>query len=96
MGVEYYLVCDKCKEYIDLHKGYSFSILCGASRPPVEVEYPLNAYWDGRALWFLWHHKDHGDEIYLTSDESNWYNEEPYLKEVFPHSEDLKKRNVKV
>ncbi len=102
MGVEHYLVCGQCKEYIDLHKAYAFSANVTNERPPagakiyshnVQHDYYLNGgYWESRGLWFLWHHKGHqGIELMYDSND-DWYEKEPYLKEVFKHEDDCKLR----
>lgn len=38
MGVEHYIVCGQCKEYIDIHKSYAFNIVTRGDRPPVGAE----------------------------------------------------------
>lgn len=101
MGVEHYLVCNQCKEYIDLHKAYSFSHVIGGARPPVGVDCEESGfndsslrggYWDSRGLWFLWHHREHkGVEMYYDCNDA-WFDLEPNLKEVFKHDDDLKIR----
>jgi hypothetical protein len=99
MGVEHYMVCMQCKEYIDLHKRYFFSGLIQAERPPFDTEkiegWGLNYYWDARAIWFLWQHRGHAgvDMDYDTND--SWFDLKPYLKEMFPHNEDIKMRERK-
>lgn len=98
MGIEHYLVCEQCKEYIDLHKAYDFSGVIFSSRPTVGVDCKENGfndrhlkggYWESRGLWFLWNHRGHiGIEMYYDCDDE-WFDKEPYLKEVFNHDEDL-------
>lgn len=101
MGVEHYLVCNECKEYIDLHKAYEFSHVINSVRPAVGLDCKENGfndaglrgnYWESRGLWFLWKHRGHKniEMCYDTSDD--WYDLEPYLKQVFPHDDDLKIR----
>jgi hypothetical protein len=101
MGIEHYLVCGECKQYIDLHKAYGFYTTCNSTTPPIGVDCGENGfndsrlsggYWDGRGLWFLWKHRGHNGIDIRTDTEDKWYDDEPYLKEVFPHSEDLKIR----
>lgn len=50
-------------------------------------------YWSMRMFWFMWHHKDHGQEIiWLTdgSDEDNYYKFIKEYVEVFdPNKEEL-------
>lgn len=98
MGVEFYIICDQCKEYIDLHKAYAFSSILNSERPPIgdENSFMLNGgYWESRGLWFLWKHNNHGG-VKIESDENDeWYNYEPYLTEVFKHEDDLKLRESK-
>lgn len=102
MGVEHYIVCKTCKEYIDLHKAYGFSHVIHGARPPVGIEcketgfndpklYNGN-YWEARGLWFLWHHRGHAGIEMHTDCEDNWFDEEPYLKEVYSHNDDIKIR----
>lgn len=102
MGVEHYMVCHKCKEYIDLHKAYAFSAVLNDERPsygPEDVSSSMfrilnGNYWETRGLWFIWHHRSHGSELRLHVDTDNeWWNLEPNLKEVFPFKEDLKLRS---
>lgn len=100
MGVEHYLVCEKCKEYIDLHKAYEFNMVIQKDRPPVGIQcketgfhdvITLGGYWESRGLWFLWKHREHPVQMhYDTTDD--WYDLEPYLKEVFSHNDDIKIR----
>jgi hypothetical protein len=101
MGVEHYLVCGECKEYIDLHKAYEFSHVIGCRRPPVGVECaetgfndPVfkGGYWAARGLWFLWTHREHKNVHMQTDCNDSWYDQEPYLKEVFSHKDDIKIR----
>lgn len=100
MGVEHYLICETCKEYIDLHKAYEFSMVIGTPRPPVGVDCKESGfndvvlrggYWESRGLWFLWKHRGHKVEL-DTDCNDNWFDKEPYLKEVFSHNDDLKIR----
>jgi len=100
MGIEHYLVCKKCKEYIDLHKAYSFSMVIGKDRPPVGIDCKetvyndvvlVGGYWESRGLWFLWNHKAHDIEVWTDSQDA-WFDLEPNLTEKFPHNEDLKIR----
>ena len=96
MGVEHYVVCDTCKEYIDIHKNYQFSFLTNTNRPPIgnEDDSILNSYWTSRAIWFMWNHRGHSVELWADSDD-DWFDKEPYLKEVFNHNDDLKLRKNK-
>ena len=80
MGVEYELFCHKCKKRIDLHKLRLLNAL-------IERDAPLNydsaafeknresfdQYWLSRAFWFLWKHREHGDQIVIHSDHDNDY-----------------------
>lgn len=101
MGVEYYVVCQQCKEYIDLHKAYAFSGVVDKERPPVAAEcketgfneFELRGgYWESRGLWFLWAHRGHaGIELHSDSDDL-WHDMEPHLTEKYPHNDDLKIR----
>lgn len=100
MGVEHYVVCGQCKEYIDIHKSYAFRVKTEDERPPVGVEIYLQdnvqhdylltgGYWETRGFWFLWKHKEHRDIEIWTDSKDEWYDLEPNLKEVFKHEEDL-------
>lgn len=102
MGVEHYIVCDQCKQYIDLHKAYGFSSVINNHRPPVGIECKetgfndpklYGGYWDARGLWFIWEHRGHSGIRMATDCADSWYDEMPYLKEVYPHYEDLKIRD---
>ena len=89
MGVEYYLVCQECKEWIDLHKAYKFFSWVENWRPPKGGDFTFNNYWDGRAVWFMWKHKEHkGIEVW-TDCNDEWWNLRPYLTEVFEHRLDI-------
>lgn len=105
MGVEHYMVCKQCKEYIDLHKAYVFNrAVVNAPRPApalkgwvkeisMDGDELLNGgYWETRAAWFLWEHRGHTgvDMHYDCNDE--WYELEPHLKEVYRHEDDIKLR----
>lgn len=102
MGVEHYLICKKCKEYIDLHKAYAFSAVLSAERPPVGVDSKESGfndvvlrggYWESRGLWFIWKHREHGSEIEMQTDANDhWYDIEPHLTEKFSHNDDCKIR----
>ncbi len=97
MGVEYYLVCKQCKEYIDLHKAYEFSRTITRQRPEPgkpNDDYTRGGYWESRGVWFLWKHRSHSDVEMHTDVQDDWYDLEPYLKEVYPHSEDIKLRTT--
>ena len=104
MGVEYYLSCLDCKEYIDLHKAYAFNAISNADRPPVGYakngpretsEFVLyGGYWESRGLWFLWKHRGHNVEMHNDCND-DWYDLEPTLVEVFPHDDDIKERDKK-
>jgi len=116
MGVEHYIVCNQCKEYIDCHKAYDLSMVIHDERPApgklnkdtddggmMHDKFLRGGYWESRGVWFMWKHRGHqGVEMeYDTSDD--WYDKEPYLKEVWKHEDDLKfrqdwadrKKNVK-
>lgn len=98
MGTEHYTVCRACKEYIDLHKAYSFAMVVEANSPPVGIDCERSGfndvvtrggYWESRGLWFLWKHRSHaGIELWRDSTDE-WWDLEPNLKEVFPYSEDV-------
>lgn len=97
MGIEHYLICDKCKEYIDLHKRYAFDRILRKERPPIVNEPGFGdggQYWDARGLWFIWKHRKHGGRLRMQYDTvDDWYEmDEPALKEVYPHDEDIKLR----
>lgn len=95
MGVEHYMVCDKCKQYIDLHKAYWLSQTINNYRPPLwetvnKEDAPFQKYWNGRALWFLWHHKNHGESIKMWFDTSDeWWSICYELEEVFRSELDM-------
>lgn len=92
MGVEYYIVCRQCKQYIDMHKAYALNILLGRETPPPDVGSLSGSYWEARGVWFLWNHRGH-EGIELMSDANDeWFEVSPYLNEVFPHDEDIKLR----
>lgn len=104
MGVEHCLVCEQCKEYIDLHKAYNFASVVRNERPPVGIDCEESGfndvvlrggYWESRGLWFLWQHRGHTGIDMKTDLEDSWYEDEPHLKEVFNHDEDLKIRERK-
>lgn len=101
MGVEHYIVCRQCKEYIGLHKAYEFAHVIRANRPGVGFDCKetgfsdsklKGTYWESRGLWFLWHHRGHSEIELWTDYSEEWFNLEPYLKEVFSHNEDIKIR----
>lgn len=95
MGVEYYIVCNECKEYIECHKCYELSILLEKITPPVGYETDpktWNYYWVARGVWFMWKHRGHKDIEIENDCYEGWYDKEPFLKEVFPHDDDLKLR----
>ena len=90
MGVEYYMVCNKCKEYIDLHKSYYFAGLLYGDSPPGPKGTPneyiknsLDSFWAGRGIWFMWRHKDCGKLKMHSDHDYDWFEFEPYLNEVF-------------
>lgn len=100
MGVEHYIVCNKCKEYIDLHKAYAFSSVLRQERPPVGADCKetgfcesvlRGGYWESRGLWFIWHHMGH-ELAEWTDTNDEWFDLEPNLKEIFSHNDDLKIR----
>lgn len=102
MGVEHYLVCGQCKEYIDLHKSYEFGMIINKDHPPVGVdcaETDFNdvvlrgGYWESRGLWFLWHHRGHKDIELWTDSNDEWFDLEPNLIEKYSHDEMEKIRN---
>lgn len=69
MGVEHYLTCHKCKQFIDCHKCYRTSRLFHNSAVPTKDETTwIEPYWGSRAFWFLAQHKDHGDQVVFTCD----------------------------
>lgn len=104
MGIEHFLVCTQCNEYIDLHKAYEFNRVLNSNsgRPPVGIDCKetgfndsvlRGGYWESRGLWFIWTHRNHGGKIeqwYDSSDE--WWDLSPHLTEVFPHRDDCKIR----
>jgi hypothetical protein len=95
MGVEYYLVCGECKEYIDLHKAYEFSSVIRNATPLAGLpdDFVLRGgYWESRGLWFLWKHRGHKNIDLWSDTNDDWFDLEPNLKEVFSHNEDLKRR----
>ena len=89
MGVEYYLICGECKEYIDLHKIRSFYNIATAEKPPLPSDYVNSElyYWEARAVWFLYKHRSHKDVEFLNDAGERFYELEPYLKEVFKYHE---------
>lgn len=100
MGVEHYIVCKTCEEYIYLNKAYYFSAVLGAERPPVGINGEetgiwesvlVGGYWESRGLWFIWHHRGHTLEAWDDCSDP-WHDYEPNLKEVFPSVEDDKIR----
>lgn len=95
MGVEHYVVCNQCKEYIDIQKSYAFYLHSVADRPPIDDpdgSMKMGGYWSGRGVWFMYQHRGHQGVEFDSDSNDNWFNKEPYLKEVFPHDEDLKLR----
>lgn len=101
MGVEHYLVCYQCKQYIDLHKCYAFSMVIEKDRPPIGVDAEetefndvvLNGgYWEARGLWFLWAHRGHTEINMWTDCIDEWFFLKPKLEEKYPYVEDLKIR----
>jgi len=93
MGVEHYLACSKCKQFIDLHRAYAFAGLLDRKTPPVSDDYTGNAYWTGRGIWFLWNHKNHGEHMFLSTNAGDdRIDENPAYSEVFPHEDDLRLR----
>ena len=86
MGVEYYVVCKDCKEYIDIHKCESFTNSMSGELPPSPKDEPgrlSGSWWEKRGVWFTWRHRRH--DIELRSDhDDDWFNDKPYLKEVWP------------
>lgn len=82
MGVEHYLVCNDCKQYIDLHKAYEFGMILRQNRPSPGVKGDIppygyiqdiqlrGSYWESRGLWFIWQHRGHkGVEMRVDTDE---------------------------
>lgn len=97
MGVEHFLVCYDCKQYIDLHKAYSFDRVLKEERPAIGIDDTgsiVGDYWDTRGLWFIWNHRSHDLKMNYDSCEE-WYDLKPKLEEVFPYEEDLKLRETK-
>lgn len=101
MGVEHYLVCHECKEYIDLHKSYEYSMVVLKDRPPVGLDCKQSGfndvvlrggYWESRGLWFLWRHRSHKNIELHTDCDDDWYDLKPHLQEVFPHEKDIEIR----
>ena len=108
MGVEHYLVCKTCKQYIDLHKAYEFGRIIYRETPPSGAgqvidksgsdgkDFIRGGYWESRGLWFLWKHREHCPGVALWTDSNDdWYDLEPKLEEVFRHEDDLKLREKK-
>lgn len=104
MGVEHYLVCKKCKQFIDLHKCYAFSAILSRETPPSGAAHkydPTGAggdyflrggYWESRGVWFLWKHREHKGVELLNDCADDTYDEIEKLEEVFSHEDDLKLR----
>lgn len=92
MGVEHYLVCEKCKQYIDCHKCYMTVMICDNPSPIIDGEQTIiEGYWGGRALWFLWQHKSHGKYVKWYRDTNdNWWDLMHQLEEVHIHGEQKK------
>lgn len=102
MGTEFYVTCEECKRYIDIHKAYSFSAITNAERPPVGVdcvetefrEVILNGnYWESRGLWFLYQHRGHKGVCLRCDEDELWWKDESDYVEVFPHKKDLEIRS---
>jgi hypothetical protein len=93
MGVEFYITCLDCKQYIDIHKAYRMNRLSYNWAPPSKSEDDLmlnNPYWDSRGTWFLWKHVSH--KIKMRSDaEDSWWQESAYFTEVFPYYDEEKR-----
>ena len=86
MGIEYYIACKKCKEYIDLHKAFEFYSVISKDRPPLDDsagEVLSGGYWESRGLWFLYRHKGHDVAIYSDVKDA-WHDIKLRLTEVFP------------
>ena len=95
MGVESYLVCEECKEYIDLHKSRGFleTFFCKKAPPAgIESDIKFNNYWDARGVWFSGQHQGHKLKWMSDADDS-WWSEHLNLKQVWPHYDDLKRRS---
>lgn len=102
MGVLYYLECEQCKEFIDLHKARRFFDVCYCHRPATaddaydekhKITLLDGGYWDGRGTWFLFRHIGHPIVVRSDHDEG-WYDDMAYLKEVYPHNDDEKIRDA--
>lgn len=76
MGVCYFVVCNTCKKYIDIHKRSYFTDVIGETQ---HGDHRHEA-WGDKALKFTWDHRSH--EIELRSDQGDWYSNEPFLTEV--------------
>ena len=90
MGVCFFLQCRKCEEWIDCHKVYDLWSLCSRNSPiPAYSDEQIDmGYWEARAFWFTWHHREHGGELYWSSD----CDDQPLVgKEVFDHELELKR-----
>lgn len=96
MGIEHYVACGQCKEYIDIHKAYNFAALFRSEAPyPTEPQYPpefghddFKGYWAARGVWFLAHHRGHSGVELWTDTQDEWFDLEPTLKEVFRHEDE--------
>lgn len=95
MGVCYYLVCEACNTYIDLHKSYSFYAVPHYKCPPLGKETVLlqGGYWESRGLWFLWKHKEHKGINFHSDHDENWYGIEPKLTEEFPYYDEKERKD---
>ena len=90
MGVEHYLVCHECKEYIDLHKVYKFNECLRTSDTPPQLEFDdnggpktsLNNQWTVKGIWFLWAHRGHSNIKMHSDHDDDWFSIEPWLTEV--------------
>jgi len=70
MGMEYYILCNDCKVYIDIHK-WDFSRRGMEFEEWIEADYPITKaidkweHWEQKARLFCFEHKDHSlEEIY--------------------------------
>jgi hypothetical protein len=93
MGVEYYLVCDDCKEYIDLHKSYYFANVFGqgqseSNHPKFDapdtggIKDRLDSFWAARGIWFLSRHIGHKRVNLMSDHDDDCFERMPNLKEV--------------
>lgn len=100
------VVCDTCKEWIDVHKRWDVYFAAIETpwpyedRPDPYVDYAesINRYWGGRAIWFIWHHRKHDIRWLTDSQYDDYYKVADSYKEVFTHEDDVRlreERNVK-